>query len=69
MKIIGLSGEIKTKVLNSESFADAASDFKWIETNGQKVSLYGEQLVLKPYSLNFIEGFLIDQGFERSLME
>jgi D-apionolactonase len=67
--IPGFSDEINTKVLNSESYTDAATDFKWIETNWQKVSLCGEQLVLKPYSVNFIEGFLIDQGFERSLME
>lgn len=60
IKISGFSGEIKTKVLNSETFTDAATDFKWIENNWQKGSYANEPLVAGPYSINFIEGFIIN---------
>lgn len=60
VRIDGLSGEIRIKILNAESFADAASDFKWIEKNWQKVSGDGELMILEPYSLTFIEGFSIN---------
>ena len=55
--IDGLSGEIRIKRLNAESFAAAAIDFKWIEKNWQNVSRDGEQMILEPYSLTFVEGF------------
>ena len=69
IRIRGLSDEINTKVLNSLSFADAATDFKWIEEDWQKVSLAGEHLALEPYSINFFEGFLVNQGDSYSIPE
>ena len=47
-------GQIKIKVLNSESYSDASTDFKWIEKNWQSVSFTSEPLVSGPYSINFI---------------
>jgi hypothetical protein len=67
--IHGFSGEIKTKVLNSESYADAAADFKWIEKNWQKVLYAKEPWVAGPYSINFLEGFIINHGVARSSKE
>jgi hypothetical protein len=58
--IPGFSGEFKIKKLNSDSFADAATDFKWIEKNWQKVSFSKETLAAGPYSINFLEGFIIN---------
>ena len=54
--IDGLSGEARIKVLNAESFTDAAIDHRWLEKGWQKVFSDGEQLLLEPYSLTFIDG-------------
>jgi hypothetical protein len=56
--IHGISGEIRTKILNSESFADASTDFKWLEKEWQKILSANEPFVAAPYSINFIEGFI-----------
>jgi hypothetical protein len=66
--IHGISGKIKTKVLNSESYEDAATDFNWIEKNWQKV-VFGGSLVSKPFSISFIEASQLNHGVQRSITE
>jgi hypothetical protein len=56
--IEGLSADIKTKILNAESYADSSTDSGWIEKDWKSVSYEGKQFILEPYSLNFIEGFI-----------
>ncbi len=64
-----LSGEIKTKILNTESYVLASTDFRWIEKDWQKVSYAEEPLVAGPYSINFLEGFINNHGDSLSFTE
>ncbi len=51
----GISGEVTIKQLNTESFAEAATDPDWIlNSHGIRVSLK-EKIILEPFSLSFIE--------------
>jgi hypothetical protein len=53
----GLPGECRIKMLNAESYAEAAFDLSWIEKDWQNLSRAEEHVVLEPYCLTFIEGF------------
>ena len=54
----GLSGKIKVKMLNAATFSDAAIDPDWIEKSWESKVWEPGELILDPYSLTFIEGFL-----------
>ncbi len=56
----GVSGEIRFKRLNAESFFEAAADPGWIEKDWDSGFNPVEPIGLEPYSLNFIEGYIIN---------
>ncbi len=49
----GFSGEFRIKQLNSDTFADAATDNKWSEKNWHNLSGNGDPLELEPFSVMF----------------
>ncbi|MFZ0283372.1 MAG: hypothetical protein WAL29_17100, partial [Bacteroidales bacterium] len=53
--LTGISGEVTIKQLNTESFAEAATDPDWIlNSHGIRVNLK-EKIILEPFSLSFID--------------
>ncbi len=51
----GISGEFTSKQLNTENFADAATDPDWVKNSpGTKIKIEGK-ILLEPFSLSFID--------------
>jgi hypothetical protein len=64
----GLPDGILIKKLNAESYADAATDFNWLEKNWQKV-VFGGTLASEPFSISFIEASHLDHVVQLSMTE
>jgi hypothetical protein len=47
--------EAVLKQLNADTFADASSDANWLENSSETRLLLNEEILLKPFSINFIE--------------
>ncbi len=58
VKVIGLSGKIKIKILNAATYTEAATDTDWIGKNWENRAVQTDEMILDPYSLTFIEGTL-----------
>jgi hypothetical protein len=56
--INGCSGRFTIKQLNAENFADAVSDINWYEYTGQITINSNEHLLLRPFSVSFVDGWL-----------
>ncbi len=59
--INGCHGELSMKQLDADNFALAVSDPDWLENSKPAVTSSSEQLLITPYSINFIEGFISTQ--------
>jgi len=58
VNIDGCSGGFTIKQLCSETFAPAVSDINWIEKTTPVTVGPGEHLVLRPFSVSFVDGWL-----------
>lgn len=58
VSIEGCSGGFTIKQLNSETFAYAVSDINWSENIHPATVDSGEHLLLRPFSVSFIDGWL-----------
>jgi D-apionolactonase len=56
VKIDGISGPATMKQLNADNYEYAVSDYNWFEKSEQTELTTYEQLVLKPFSVSFIDG-------------
>ena len=53
--ITGISGEFTIKQLNTESFAEAATDPDWVKNSRRSGVRFDEKIYLEPFSLSFID--------------
>jgi hypothetical protein len=56
--IEGCTGLFTIRQLNAETFVDAVTDINWIEMSDRTTVSPGEHLLLDPYSVSFIDGWL-----------
>jgi len=59
VKIDGCKGKFSIRSLNTGNFVDAASNYKWTGTESEKVIDSKNIFKSEPYSINFIDGWLI----------
>jgi len=53
----GITGELRIRRLNAETYARAASDPDWIENTEAAGITFSEKILIDPFSLNFIDDF------------
>jgi D-apionolactonase len=58
IRISGCKGMLRMRKLNTDNFAEAASNHNWAGDNNEKVSRSGEPLSLEPFSISFVDGWL-----------
>ncbi len=56
--ITGCKGMLRVRNLHTGNFARAVSNHSWEGDNNEKVSRPGERLILEPFSISFIAGWL-----------
>ncbi|MDP4222208.1 MAG: hypothetical protein Q8868_02750 [Bacteroidota bacterium] len=56
--ITGCKGMMRLRELNSRNYSEAASNYKWRGETGEKMVRAGMPLIMEPFSICFIEGWL-----------
>jgi hypothetical protein len=56
--ITGCTGRLRIRELNAESYSEAANNYLWTGEKTEKSLDCSEKLRLKPFSINFIEGWI-----------
>jgi hypothetical protein len=52
------SGSLRISSLNTDSFYEAASNYKWTGKDSEMIIKSNDRFKIEPYSINFIEGYL-----------
>ena len=58
VKLDGCSGSLKIRSLSTDSFAEAASNYRWTGMKGERTIWSDKTFNLEPYSINFVNGII-----------